>query len=484
MESQLFPNADKEGRQADVIDELNTIRSIASPVPAKNSCITSPPIPRDSLLALVDGNLNCISEMSAINRRRWADHREDVKGNWKLGPETLLSGNGRCSVMIEEDEEIPYDSPNSVRQWLQGSSKDSVTGNASMAQVPLVFNNDEKTWADLAGTEENVGTLESDLIALIDENLRTPMSKLSITSGSLSEWSESRDDGVFTDENYKTNIINCTPTHSLVRSPYRADCFRQQNLQMVHLKGPLGTPPYSTLSSLSDAAAYKKLRKSSTPFSTEWTSSARRSLSFGKHDQVEGCTAALPKTVIGDSGHLQAMGSGANFGMDVMPKKLPNRLSNQRSWRDGDAFPDQNFNTNIIRCTPHPLARALHYTDCFQQQKPETGDLKGLPGTTAPYVTTPSAVSGAADHKKDLVCTPFSTGFARTASTIRRSISFGKQDQVEGCTTTLPKTVDIGDCSYLQAGSGSSFGMDMKLKQQGNRLRVFQEITLPDSPGA
>ncbi|XXG74653.1 hypothetical protein AAC387_Pa07g3322 [Persea americana] len=536
IESQLVPNADKVGKQADV-DELNKIKPAESAVPARNSGTTPPPpIQRDSLFTLVDGNLNCMSEMSAMDRSGWTDHREEkrvafinnlnsswgfaspltagnlkaespgkpsagcskekllsVKGNWKLGPETSVAGNGRCIGMVEMDREISINLPVLVGQWLQGHSKDSddlqtsVTGSSRMTQVPLVFNNDEKTQADIAGKEEDAGPLESDLIALIDEKIQTPMSRLSIAPGTSSEWSESRDAGdVFLDQNFNTNIINCTPTRSLVRSPYNADCFGRQKVERVDLKGSLRTPPHSAHSSVSDAADYRKLLKSRTPFSTEWTSSARRSLSFGKQDHVEGCTTTLPKTVdIGDSGYLQAVGSGSNFGMDLKPKKRGNRSPNQRSWTDGDAFPDQNFNTNIIRCTPpRPLVRSLHYTNCFQQQKFEAVDLKGPPGTTPPYVTY-SSVSGAADHKKGLTCTPSSTGLEWTPSA-RRSLSSTKKEQVEGGAATLPETVDISDCCYLQAtGSGSSFEMDVKLRKQGNnRLRVFQEITLPDSPKA
>lgn len=524
IESQLVPNADKVGKQADV-DELNNIKPAESAVPARNSGTTPPPpIQRDSLLTLVDGNLTCMPEMSAMDRSGWTDHREEkraafvnnlnsswgfaspltagnlkakstgkpsagcskeklFKGNWKLGPETSVAGNGRCMGMVEMDKEISINLPILVGQWLQGHSKDSdglqtsVTGNSRLTQVPLVFNNDEKTQA---GKEEDAGPLESDLIALIDENMQTPMSRLSIASGTSSDWSESRDAGdVFLDENFNTSIINCTPTRLLVRSPYNADCYGRQKLEMADLKGSLGTPPHSAHSSVSDAADYRKLLESRTPFLTERTSSARRSLSFGKQDQVEGCTTTLPKTVdIGNYGYLQAVGSGSNFGMDLKPKK-------RGSWTDGDAFADQNFNTNIIRCTPpRPLVRSLHYTDCFQQQKFEAVDLKGPPGTTPPYVTC-SVVSDAADHKKGLTCTPFSTGLEWTPSA-RRSLSSTKKEQLEGCAATLPETVEIGDCSYLQAtGSGSSFEMDVKLRKQGNnRLRVFQEITLPDSPKA
>lgn len=359
------------GKQADV-DELNKIKPAESAVPARNSGTTPPPpIQRDSSLTLVNGNLNCMPEMSSMDRSGWTDHREEkraafvnnlnsswgfaspltagnlkakspgklsagcskeklfsVKGNWKLGPETSVAGNGRCIGMVEMDKEISINLPILVGQWLQGHSKDkdglqtSVARNSRMTQLPLVFNNDEKTQADKAGKEEESGPLESDLIALIDEKMQTPMSRLSIASESSSEWSESRDAGeVFLDENFNTSIINCTPTSLLVRSPYNADCFGRQKLEMADLKGSLRTPPHSAHGSVSDAADYRKLLKGKTPFSTEWTSSARRSLSFGKQDQVEGCTTTLPKTVdIGNSGYLQAVGSGSNFGMDLKPK--------------------------------------------------------------------------------------------------------------------------------------------------------------------
>ncbi|RWR85808.1 protein POLLENLESS 3-LIKE 2 [Cinnamomum micranthum f. kanehirae] len=95
IESQLVPNTDKVGKQADV-DELNNIKPAESAVPARNSGTTPPPpIQRDSLLTLVDGNLTCMSEMSAMDRSGWTDHREEKRAAFVNNPVICITINCR-----------------------------------------------------------------------------------------------------------------------------------------------------------------------------------------------------------------------------------------------------------------------------------------------------------------------------------------------------------------------------------------------------
>ncbi|XP_058100142.1 uncharacterized protein LOC131244679 [Magnolia sinica] len=164
------------------------------------------------------------------------------------------------------------------------------------------------------------------------------------------------------------------------------------------------------------------------------------------------------------------------------------------SWND--MFPDENLNANIMRCIPpRPSIQSpsvlpppqkhqeLLQDYNFSQQKLVTVNLKeGLetppystPNETPPY-STPNTDNDASSHQRKSL---FSAGLDRNPSA-RRSLSFEpqqKQDPKPDYSSTLTKIFDVDDYSYLQAiGSGS--------KRRGNRLRVFQEMTLPDSPRA
>ncbi|XP_068655958.1 uncharacterized protein [Aristolochia californica] len=151
------------------------------------------------------------------------------------------------------------------------------------------------------------------------------------------------------------------------------------------------------------------------------------------------------------------------------------------SERSGEVFSDENVNSNIIHFHPseklqsfaenseHKLEQVNltpHSTCISDLEKP-----RSTVGTSEEVFWSPPSTfcKGSSQHKKNSDNSPFSWRFDRNPSSKRSLIFDGRQKQV-------PKDrLDVENHSIL-------LGMDAKLMQRRNRLRVFQEITLPDSP--
>ncbi|KAG9439661.1 hypothetical protein H6P81_019826 [Aristolochia fimbriata] len=150
--------------------------------------------------------------------------------------------------------------------------------------------------------------------------------------------------------------------------------------------------------------------------------------------------------------------------------------------RCAEEFADENLNTNIIHSPSGKVQSSAEY----QKQSLEQVNLTPPHSTHSPsrevyqtpcfgsagevFWSPPSSFSkGSFQHKKNLDSSPFSWRFDRNPSS-KRSLTFDRQQK------HYPKDgLDAEDENVLQ-------GMDDKPTKRRNRLRVFQEITLPDTP--
>ncbi|XP_077243900.1 uncharacterized protein LOC143884293 [Tasmannia lanceolata] len=137
-------------------------------------------------------------------------------------------------------------------------------------------------------------------------------------------------------------------------------------------------------------------------------------------------------------------------------------------WNDGEAFSDENLNSNTINSHPPKHMLSQNYMETLRGRL-QMVDLKGGHKATNSK-TSPDS----------------SPAFKRNQYT-RRSLCFDDLKEKKGLTdysSTLLKGSNIEDYSCLEAmGSGlNCSSMEAKPIKRRNRLRVFQEITLPDSP--
>ncbi|KAL5977363.1 hypothetical protein ACLOJK_021709 [Asimina triloba] len=160
----------------------------------------------------------------------------------------------------------------------------------------------------------------------------------------------------------------------------------------------------------------------------------------------------------------------SNLKLNEDVKQTDTMYKESLSWNENDSFPDENLNINIVQNSPCQAVWSPVMLTTPPQKHQSL--LQGYTNSSQWKLDMPTC-NYPSKQRKNL----FSTGQEQNSSA-RRCLSFEPEQKKESASDHSPastKVFNVDDYSYLQAiGSGS--------KRQGNRLRVFQEITLSDSP--